>query len=271
MKTTDIEKFADIALAAALRAGDELKKGFGTAFEIGSKEGRNNLVTEYDHRSEEIIIDYIKREFPDHKFLAEESGISGKESEETVRWVIDPLDGTVNYAHGIPIFCISIAAEYNGELLNGLIYQPLSGELFVARRGQGATLNGKKLQVSDNDDFSRSFLVTGFPYNASENPCNCIDLFVEVIQRGIPVRRLGAAALDLAYVAAGRFDGFWEIDLKPWDVAAGTLIVREAGGLVTQYDSDDFHIFDNSILATNGILHGTLQELLIKCREKCNL
>jgi myo-inositol-1(or 4)-monophosphatase len=269
MEFKDIERLTDVALKAALKAGDELKKGFGTAFEIGSKEGRNNLVTEYDHKAEDIIINHIGREFPGHKFLAEESGTSGREVSDTIRWVVDPLDGTVNYAHAIPIFCVSIAAELNGELLTGVIYNPMNQELFIAQKGRGATLNNKPMRVSDNSTFSTSFLVTGFPYNVSDNPCNCIDLFVDVIQRGIPVRRLGSAALDLAYVAAGRFDGFWEIDLKPWDVAAGTLMVREAGGKVTQFDGREFHIEDDTILASNSALHGELTDILTKCRHKC--
>jgi myo-inositol-1(or 4)-monophosphatase len=269
MNFKDLEKLTDTALKAALKAGDELNKGFGTAFEIGNKEGRNNLVTEYDHKAEDIIIDHISREFPDHKFLAEESGTSGEKQSDTIRWVIDPLDGTVNFAHAIPIFCVSIAAEYQGELLTGVIYNPRGRELFIAQKGNGATLNSKQMKVSENSDFPTSFLVTGFPYNVSENPCNCIDLFVDVIQKGIPVRRLGSAALDLAYVAAGRFDGFWEINLKPWDVAAGTLMVREAGGIVTQFNGNEFHIEDDTILAANSALHNELQDIISKCRHKC--
>ncbi len=254
------------AMDAALRGGAILKEGFGTDYKISSKEGRNNLVTEYDHKSEEAIIETIRSRFPDHKFLAEESGKSGSEEKSVVRWVIDPLDGTVNYAHNIPIFSVSIAAELDGELLVGIIYNPVSDELFTAKKGCGAFLNGKPIRVSDVDDMSVSMLVTGFPYNVSTNPCNCIDQFVEVIQSGIPIRRLGSAALDLAYVAAGRFEGFWEVYLYPWDVAAGVLIVEEAGGKVTQYNQKEFSIFDKTILATNSKVHEQISQMLMKCR-----
>lgn len=253
------------AMDAALHAGEILKNGFGTSYRISSKESKNNLVTEYDHKSEKAIIEIIRSRFPDHKFLAEESGKSGSKEENIVRWVIDPLDGTVNFAHTIPIFSVSIAAELNGEVLVGVIYNPITNEIFSARKGEGAFLNGKPIRVSNVDDMSVSMLVTGFPYNVNINPCNCIDHFVSIIQSGIPIRRLGSAALDLAYVAAGRFDGFWEVYLKPWDVAAGMLIVQEAGGLVTQYDQTKFSIFDDTILATNGKIHSQISSKLIKC------
>ena len=262
-------KYAQCAIDAALKAGIILRHGFGTSFNISNKEGKNNLVTEYDHKAEAIIIDSIKSEFPEHRFLAEESGKSGNKDSGEVRWIIDPLDGTVNFAHSIPIFSVSIAAEKDGELLCGVIYQPILDELFTAVKGEGAYLNGKKLQASNSDDMQTSFLVTGFPYNVNQNPCGCIDHFVNIIRNGIPVRRLGSAALDLAYVAAGRFDGFWEINLNPWDVAAGVLLVREAGGKVTQYDNSDYHVFDDSILATNGLVHNQISEELTKCG--CNL
>lgn len=263
-------KLRDCAVEAALKAGKLLKEGFGTAFKISSKEGRNNLVTEYDNLSEKMIIEHIKNEFPNHSFLAEESGKSGNEKTGRVRWVIDPLDGTVNYAHTIPVFSVSIAAELDGELLAGVIYHPMLDELFAATRGGGAYLNGHRLKVSENGELDASFLVTGFPYNVNENPCNCIDHFVNIIQRGIPVRRLGSAALDLAYVAAGKFDGFWEIDLNPWDVAAGALLVQEAGGMVTQFNREKFRITDDTILATNKNLHGELADILGTCRHYCN-
>ncbi len=260
-------QITQIAIQSALKAGEVLKQGFGTAFKISNKEGKNNLVTEYDLLAEKIIIDNIRGKFPDHNFLAEESGYTESGSRGNIRWIIDPLDGTVNFAHGLPIFSVSIAAESNGEVICGVVYHPMLDELFVAVKGQGATLNGNPISVSGTSDIDSSFLITGFPYNVNENPCNCIDLFVDIIKRGIPVRRLGSAALDLAYIAAGRFDGFWEISLNPWDVAAGILLVREAGGQVTQFNGREHELTSESMLATNGRLHGGLVSILTKCRH----
>jgi myo-inositol-1(or 4)-monophosphatase len=261
----NLNSLVKCATEAALTSGKILKEGFGTSFSISNKEGRNNLVTEFDKRSEDSIIAHISKSFPDHTFLAEESGKTGIKTNGIIQWVIDPLDGTVNFAHSLPIFSVSIAAIVDKEILCGVIYHPLLDELFVAVKGGGATLNGKHLKVSVNGDFYSSLLVTGFPYNVDKNPCNCIDHFVYIIQNGIPVRRLGSAALDLAYVAAGRFDGFWEINLNPWDVAAGVILVREAGGLVTQYNMDEYWIENQSILATNGKIHNEISSVLQQC------
>ncbi|MFH1049793.1 MAG: inositol monophosphatase family protein [bacterium] len=261
-----IEDLTKCAIEAAIKSGIILIKGFGTSFEISSKDGKNNLVTEYDKLSEKAIIEHIHSVFPEHVFLAEESGKTGNLSKNVVRWIIDPLDGTVNFAHNIPIFSISIAAELNGEIISGVIYQPILDELFVAKKGGGAYLNGNTLIVSDNDNLESSFLVTGFPYNVNKNPCGCIDHFVNIIKQGIPVRRLGSAALDLAYVAAGRFDGFWEINLNSWDVAAGILLVQEAGGRVTQYNGEPYWIDKDTILATNGKIHSGIAEVLSSCK-----
>jgi myo-inositol-1(or 4)-monophosphatase len=260
-----IEELTECAVIAALEAGKILKQGFGTSFEIFNKEGKNNLVTEFDKLSEARIINIIHEKFPEHVFLAEESGKTGIATKDKVRWIIDPLDGTVNFANNLPIFSVSIAAELNGEILCGVVYHPILDELFVARKGGGAFLNGKKLTVSVNNELEHAFLVTGFPYNVNQNPCGCINHFIEIIQRGIPVRRLGSAALDLAYVAAGRFDGFWEINLHPWDVSAGVILVQEAGGLVTQYNNSGYSIESQSILATNGKIHLQISEVLSKC------
>lgn len=256
------------AINAAIKAGALLKQGFGTSFEISSKEGKNNLVTEYDRNAEKTIIDHISNAFPNHSFLAEESGKSGVFKSDEIHWIIDPLDGTVNFAHSLPVFCVSIAAAVNNEIISGVIYQPIMDELFIAEKGIHSMMNDKKINVSETTDFESSFLVTGFPYNVNENPSHCIDTFVDVIQKGIPIRRLGSAAMDLAYTACGRFDGFWEINLNPWDVAAGSIIVKQAGGKVTQYDNSEYHINDNSILATNGKIHDRVVDLL-KCY--CNV
>lgn len=245
---------------AAVLAGTLLREGFGGTFGIANKEGRHNLVTEYDHKAENTIISCIHQEFPAHNFLAEESGITGDAS--SVRWIIDPLDGTVNFAHAIPIFCVSIAAEVDGEIVCGVIYQPLLNELFTALKGGGAYLNGIPLQVSRTAALHDAILVTGFPYNVSSNPDNCIDHFSSFLRVGIPIRRLGSAALDLAYTAAGRFDGFWEARLNPWDVAAGLLLVREAGGRVTDYDGREYQLGNGRIVATNGHIHPEILDVL---------
>jgi myo-inositol-1(or 4)-monophosphatase len=262
-----LDELKQCAIDAALLGGKILKEGFGTNFKISSKEGKNNLVTEYDNKSENAIIELIKLRFPNHNILAEESGISGTIDNE-VTWVIDPLDGTVNFAHNLPIFSVSIAAVKGKEILCGVVYHPMLDELFVAVKGQGATLNDKRITHSTTDNLSTAFLVTGFPYNVHENPGHCIDHFVSIVQSGIPIRRLGSAALDLAYVACGRFDGFWEINLNPWDVAAGVLLVREAGGTVTQYNGAEYFITNDNLLSSNGGIHdqliGTLQSCYIE-------
>ena len=259
-----IEELKKCAVEAALIAGEILMEGYGTSFNIYNKEGKNNLVTDYDHKSEKAIISYIQSQFPNHTFLAEESGITGQNSEE-VTWIIDPLDGTVNYAHSLPIFSVSIAAVLNDEVLCGVVYQPVLKELFVATKGGGAYLNGNPIKVSSQTDMQESFLVTGFPYNVHKNPGYCVDHFIGIIRQGIPIRRLGSAAIDLAYVACGRFDGFWEIDLNPWDVAAGILLVQEAGGLVTQYNMEPYWLDKSTMLATNGLLQNPISETLLSC------
>ncbi|MCS6807309.1 MAG: inositol monophosphatase family protein [Bacteroidota bacterium] len=250
-----------IAQKAALEAGNMLKEAFGTSFRIDSKEGRHNLVTEYDHRAEDMIISCIHSAFPDHIFLAEESGSTGAPA-DTIRWIIDPLDGTVNFAHSIPIFCVSIAAEQSGKLLCGVIYAPMTSELFTGTHGGGAYLNGQALSVSTTDNLEDAILVTGFPYNAWENPQNCIDHFSRFVRMGLPVRRLGSAALDLAYLAAGRFDGYWEVSLNAWDVAAGKLLLQEAGGMITQYDGSPHNLYNGTMLATNGRIHKAMSKIL---------
>ena len=259
MQTSDL---AMVAIQAALEAGDLLKKGFSTNFPISNKEGKQNLVTEYDKASEKCIIESIKKRFPSHSFLAEESGDSGNASSE-ILWVIDPLDGTVNFAYGIPFFSVSIAAV-QGELpLAGVVYNPLLGELFFAEKGKGAYFNGKRMSVSNKTNLEKSLLATGFPYNVEKNPNSCIDHVAKVLSMGIPIRRLGSAALDLSYIACGRFDAYWEVELHPWDMAAGKLLVEEAGGIVTHYDGSNRPINSSSnLLATNKKLHGAMMNIL---------
>jgi myo-inositol-1(or 4)-monophosphatase len=246
------------AIQAALSAGNLLKRGFGTSYGVSSKEGKQNLVTEYDHASEELIFKYLKQQFPDHGILSEESHPKMLEEKE-VLWIIDPLDGTVNFAHHIPVFSVSIAAAINNEIVCGVIYQPMTEELFTAERKKGAFLNGTRLKVSTNHQFDMAMMATGFPYNVDKNPLHCIDFFAHMTSLGLPIRRLGSAAIDLAYVAAGRFDGYWEVTLHPWDMAAGKLLVEEAGGKVTRYDGSIHTLFEEqSVLATNGHLHAKI-------------
>jgi myo-inositol-1(or 4)-monophosphatase len=257
------------ATNAALAAGNLLKNGFGTQFRIDNKEGRHNLVTEYDHAAEKLIVSSIHAEFPDHVFLGEEGGGTTEVAPNTVRWIIDPLDGTVNFAHSIPIFCVSIGAEYitpdgSSELVCGVIFAPMTDELFTAERGKGAALNGSPLHVSRTDKLNDAILVTGFPYNASDNPGGCIDHFTRFVGMGIPVRRLGSAAIDLAYLAAGRFDGYWEVSLNAWDVVAGKLLLLEAGGRMTQYDGAPHDLMRGTMLASNGHIHEEMSAVLTR-------
>lgn len=256
-----------VAIEAALQAGGLLRQGFGTQFSISSKEGRHNLVTEYDHRSEKLIIDFIKENIPNSFFLAEESGSTGKDS-GGIQWIIDPLDGTVNFAHQIPVFSVSIAAQREGKIVSGVVYQPITHELFVAEIGKGAFLNGEKIKISDVRKVEMAILATGFPYDLAKNPFHCIDHFVDILKLGIPIRRLGSAAIDLAYTAAGRFEGFFEVELGPWDVAAGKLLVEEAGGRVTHWDRSPFDIRSRKpMLATNSHIHDALSSILNRSPE----
>lgn len=253
-------EFLTVAIEAALAAGSLLRKGFGTAFEIESKEGHHNLVTTYDKLAESTIHDAIMRRFPSHGFLGEESG---QKKTGDIVWIVDPLDGTVNFAHNVPIFSVSIGVLVENQIAAAVIFQPMTGELFWAEDGKGSFLNGKKLHVSAQKNLSNAYLATGFPYNVHEDPLHCIETFEKLTRRGLPIRRLGSAAIDLAYVAAGRFDAYWEVLLQPWDLAAGHLIVHEAGGLVTQYDGSPCNFLKaDTVIATNKLLHTQLQEVI---------
>lgn len=254
------QKLLACAIDAARLAGKILKGGFGTDFSRQSKSGGHNLVTEYDISCEKTIVEFLSQAFPDSSFLAEEGGITKGSSE--LQWIIDPLDGTVNFAHGIPFFSVSIAAVVFGELVCGVIYQPITDELFTALKGEGAFLNGKPLRTSEVASLGKAILATGFPYNVADNPLGCIEHVTEILRRGLPLRRLGSAALDLAYTAAGRFDGYWEASLFPWDAAAGILMVREAGGRVSTYQGTEYSLGTGGIVATNGLIHNELIELL---------
>ena len=209
-----------------------------------------------DHASEKAIIDVIKKNFPDHHILSEECGDLIQDSQ--YKWIIDPIDGTVNFAHRIPLCCISIGIEYEGKMILGAVYNPFMNEFFIAERGQGATLNDKSIKVSTKADVVSSCLVTGFPYTFLDMPNGPLDVFDRFIRNGVAVRRLGSAAIDLCWVACGRFDGFYEHKLEAWDSAAGFLIVEEAGGNVTNLAGMPYSPYAPGIVATNGLIHEEL-------------
>lgn len=253
----------DVAIEAATQAGKFLKYSLGRVKTIETKEGEErNLVSDIDKASERKIIEIIRRRFPAHAILAEEGGGTSADSEYT--WVIDPLDGTTNYLHGVPIYCVSIGLERNGEVVAGAIYDPNHDELFTAEKGSGAFANGKRLKVSEANTLISSLLVTGFPYDIATHPGDAVNHFVHFLMEAQGIRRLGSAALDLAYVAAGRLDGFWEVNLHPWDMAAGVLLVKEAGGNVTNFDGKTIDIYGRKVLASNGLIHQTMLKVLQK-------
>lgn len=230
-----------------------LQENFDKQFTVFNKEGINNLVTEVDHKSEAVIIEAIKKEFPEHFILSEEVGALEQNSE--YKWIIDPIDGTVNYANGIPICCVSIGIEKKGSMIMGAVYNPFMHEFYFAERGVGAFLNDKKINVSQQKDLVKSCMVTGFPYTYLDMPNGPLQVFEKFIKKGIPVRRLGSAAIDLCWVAAGRFDGFYEHKLSAWDSAAGFIIVEEAGGRVTDLKGDYYNPYQPGLIATNGLIH----------------
>lgn len=244
----------------ARQAGEILRAGYGREHHIQHK-GAIDLVTEMDRRSETYLLGEIRSSFPKHRIQAEETG--NQPGEECCIWYIDPLDGTVNYAHGIPIFAVSIAFQQDGDLLLGAVYDPMREECFTAERGRGAWLNGKPIQAASQGSLDQALLVTGFPYDIRTNPQNNLEFYARFALNSLGVRRLGSAALDLAYVACGRFDGYWETSLQAWDLAAGALIAREAGALVTDMiGTPNYLIPPHSILAANPALHGHMLQML---------
>lgn len=249
----------DLGVKAAQEAGELLLEGLGKSREVSEKTGRTDLVTQYDHAAQDLIAERIQDKYPDHSILAEEEfSVEG----DSVKWIVDPLDGTTNYIYNYPLFCVSIAVEKAGELEAGVVHVPILEETFTAVKDQGAWLNGNKISVSDRIDFSRSLLSTGFPYDENKVPV-AIETFSRMVREARGIRRDGAAALDLSFTAMGRFDGFWELGLSPWDVAAGTLIVREAGGVVTDFAGDEHDIYDSEgIVVSNGEIHGELLKRL---------
>lgn len=233
-----------------------LKQFFNGEFKISNKEGINNLVTEADHAAEKAIFEAIRQNFPDHYLLSEEAGEIIQES--SYKWIIDPIDGTVNFANGIPICAVSIGLEKDGKIIMGAVYNPILNEFFLAEKGKGATLNNESVSVSTKTEVATSCLVTGFPYSYLDSANGPLNVFERLIRKGIPVRRLGSAAIDLCWVAAGRFDGFYEHKLNAWDSAAGYLIVEEAGGKVTDLRGNKYDPYQPGIIATNGNIHDEL-------------
>lgn len=251
----------ELAVGAALRSGALLRENLGRAGHIEFK-GAVDIVTELDKRSEALITESIRKAFPGHGILAEETPEVAAAG--PFRWIIDPLDGTTNYAHGFPVFCVSIAFEEAGEVRLGVVYNPMLDELFVAEKGAGAYLNGQRIAVSKVATMDRGLLATGFPYDLRTSEANNFDHFSNFSRKAQAIRRAGAAALDLSYTAAGRFDGFWEMKLKPWDVAAASLLVKEAGGAITDFSGGPFSIESDECLASNGLIHGEMVTVLSK-------
>jgi myo-inositol-1(or 4)-monophosphatase len=244
-----------------LEAGSRLKRQFGKVKTIQIKEGAaTNLVTNVDRDIEDFIKDRIRKNFPEDSILAEESAADQHSSRR--KWIIDPLDGTTNFAHGLPIFCISIAIEEEGVVTAGTVYNPVANELFFTRRGKGASFNGKKIRVSKVKRLNQALLVTGFPYTVHSNPEDSLPFFNTLIVHAQGIRRLGSAALDLCYVAMGRFEGFFEVYLNPWDTAAGMLMLLEAGGVITDFEGRPYSIYQRQLAASNGLIQDEMLSVI---------
>lgn len=250
-----------IAEEAARKAGRYILEKAGNFGKISYK-GAVNLVTEVDKKAEEIIVSHLKKKFPDDSILAEESGFQ-KQKGNGCKWIIDPLDGTTNYAHGLGIFCVSIGLERNGAVIAGVVYDPARDELFYAAKGKGAYLDKKRIHTSKISRLSKALLVTGFAYNIREAKYTNIDNFRKFLLVSQAVRRTGSAAIDLCYVACGRFDGFWEVGLNPWDTAAASLIAEEAGATLTDFNGKTYSIYNKQILASNGRIHKQMLDVLL--------
>lgn len=255
-----MKEFLDIALEASAKAGEIIRENFHKKKLIDYK-GRINLVTNVDIEAEKVVIEIIRNYYPKHNILTEETEHKQNPDQEYC-WVIDPLDGTTNYVHGFPFVCVSIALQKNGKSVVGVVYNPILNELFFAEKGKRCVRNDEEIHVSDNPDFSKSLLATGFPYDMLNDARNNIQYFSKLIKQCRGIRRPGAAALDICYVACGIFDGYWELELYPWDTAAGIVILEQAGGQVSKFDGSEFSIFDKEIVATNGKIHEEMLEIL---------
>ena len=250
----------DDIIKISKEAGELIKNNFGKVQSVEFKTNELNLVTETDKASEKLITDFIKKKYPSHGILAEEGSEANKNAEYL--WVIDPLDGTTNFAHGLPIFSVSIGLQKNGETIAGVVYDVNRDIIYSAEKNSGSFANGTGINVNKNINLGHSMLVTGFPYNVKENPDKCYERFIEFLKNARAIRRLGSAAIDFCYVANGIFEGFWEVSLHPWDICAGKLIVEEAGGLVTDFDGNKIDIYSKRILATNGLIHQKMIDVM---------
>jgi myo-inositol-1(or 4)-monophosphatase len=254
----------EFAIRVAREAGALLRDKLGTSIEVNLK-GDNNLVTEVDLASERLIREAIATHYPRHQVLGEEGGLV--ETSSDYRWVVDPLDGTTNYAHGYPVFAVSVALEHQGEIVLGVVYDPMRDELFAAERGTGASLNNRAIRVSSTCELMRSLVSTGFPYDIKTSKLTNLDHWENFAMNAQALRRDGAASLDLCYVACGRYDGFWELNLGAWDTAAGALIVEEAGGRVTDFSGNRFSIYKPEVVASNGQVHARMLEVIAMAAE----
>jgi len=253
----------DDIIQISKEAGGLIRNAFGRAHSIEFKTNELNLVTETDKASEKLITDFIRKKYPSHGILAEEgSEVNPAKGGTEYLWVIDPLDGTTNFAHGLPIFAVSIGVQKNGETIAGVVYDVMRDVVFSAEKNSGSFENGKRINVSKNDNLGHGMLVTGFPYDIRENPDKAYERFIAFLKQARAIRRLGSAAIDFCYVANGVFDGFWEVSLHPWDICAGKLIVEEAGGLVTDFDGNKIDIYSKRILATNGFVHQKMIDVM---------
>ncbi|MBI5750080.1 MAG: inositol monophosphatase [Nitrospinae bacterium] len=257
----NLKIFLKTAVKAVKEAGRIQRERFGENFKIEHK-GEINLVTEVDYQCEKAIIDIIKRDYPEHEILTEEAGSVKTSSNSRYKWIIDPLDGTTNYAHSYPCFCASIGLEMDGEVVAGAVYNSMLDELFTSVKGEGAYLNGNRIRVSKVSDINKGLLATGFPYDIRHSKENNLNHFCNFAVRAQAIRRPGSAVLDLCYLAAGRFDGFWELKLYPWDMAASSLIVKESGGMITDFKGGEFSIYKGEMLATNGLIHQDMVDIL---------
>ncbi len=251
----------DVAIQAARQAGQLLMDHFGKDLQVKYK-APGNPVTELDGLTQRLIADQLRQAFPDYGFLGEEDNASS--SGVGARWIVDPIDGTINYFHDHPLFVVSIALEKDGQIAVGVVYAPYLDELYAAEKGKGATLNSKTIQVSKTDEINKAVLGSGFPYNVWYDENDNLEQWRRFTKVALATRTTGSAAYDLCYVAAGRLDGYWELKLETWDAAAATLIVKEAGGLVTQVDGQPYHHLHRNLLASNGVLHQAMLEILNK-------
>ena len=259
MTARENRQLVSFAREIALGAGEILREGFHKSKRITYK-GRIDPVTEYDLKAEKFLVSRIQKAYPHHSLLTEEGTSRGEKS--TYRWVIDPLDGTVNFAHGFPVYCVSVGVEFESDIVAGAVYYPERDEMFYASRGQGAFMNRTRLKVTSCDRLDRALLATGFAYDIGTARRNNLGLFARMAKKAQGIRRPGSAAIDLCWLAAGRIDGFWELKLHPWDTAAAKLMVEEAGGLVSRINGKPYSIYDKDLLASNRVLHRKMQAVL---------